>query len=299
MNALEWLSVRPADGLADIALLGAPIHRASISPTSAHQTPAAAREALARFATWDGDHAVQLERLSVIDLGDIDGDDGDPDAASAHRRIEDAVAEAVVRATVLAIFGGDNSLTRPAMMGAARRAGVGEGWGLFTLDAHHDCRPLDAGPSNGNPVRGLVLDGLPGARVVQVGINGFANHQDHAAWAAAAGVCIHRADEVRETGISNTVERALSELRAAGVTDVYVDIDIDVSDRAFAPACPASMPGGLRPPELQAAAYLLGSDPMVRVVDFVEVDAAADVNGSTLRLLASVFLSFCAGVASR
>ncbi|HEV1998734.1 MAG TPA: arginase family protein, partial [Candidatus Dormibacteraeota bacterium] len=78
-----------------------------------------------------------------------------------------------------------------------------------------------------------------------------------------------------------------------------VDVDIDVADRAFAPGCPASMPGGLPPADLQLAAFQLGAEPMVRAVDFVEVDAAVDVNGMTVRLMASVFLSFCAGLASR
>ena len=299
MNALEWLARGTPDDWSELAVLGAPIHRASISLTDAHLTPAALRQALARFATWDGDHAVQLERLVSRDLGDLVGDVGDPDASFAHRRIEDAVAEATGHAAVVAILGGDNSLTRPAMNGVARVTGLAQGWGLFTLDAHHDCRPLDGGATNGTPVRGLLTDGLPGSRVVQVGINGFANHEDHAAWALAQGVTVHRAVEVREEGMRRTVERGLSELRSAGVTDIYVDIDIDVADRAFAPACPASMPGGLTPADMQLAAFQLGAEPMVRAVDFVEVDAGADLNGVTLRLMASVFLSFCAGLASR
>jgi formiminoglutamase len=280
-------------------VLGAPIHRASISPTSAHLTPPAIREALARFATWDADHGVQLEALRVVDLGDVEGDDTDPDASLAHERIEATVAAAFDRAPVVAIFGGDNSLTRPAMRGAAQRRGLSEGWGLLTLDAHHDCRPLDDGATNGTPVRGLITDGLPGSRVAQLGIRGFANHQDHAAWARAQGVQVHRAEEVRAEGLTDTVERTLAGLRAAGVGEIYVDIDIDVLDRAFAPACPASMPGGLWPTDLQEAAYRLGADRAVRAVDFVEVDAAADVAGITLRLTASVFLAFCAGLARR
>ena len=299
MNAREWLERGPVGGGSVIAVIGAPIHRASISPTNAHLTPPAMRQALARFATWDGDHGVQVDSLAALDLGDLEGDSGDDDVAPAHARIQEAVAEAGHRAAVVAVLGGDNSLSRPAMHGAARARGLWDAWGLLTLDAHHDCRPLDGGPSNGTPVRGLITDGLPGERVVQVGINGLANHEDHAAWALKQGVHVHRADEVREAGMTRTVERALAELRAAEVTDVYVDIDIDVADRAFAPACPASMPGGLRPPEIQQAAFLLGADPMVRAVDFVEVDAGADVNDMTVRLMASVFLSFCAGVASR
>ncbi|HEV1996930.1 MAG TPA: arginase family protein, partial [Candidatus Dormibacteraeota bacterium] len=216
MNALEWLGRRSTKDWYDIAVLGAPIHKASISPTSAHLTPPAVRQALARFATWDGDHGVQLERLLANDLGDVEGDVDDDDALAAHGRIEAAVAQASGRAAVVAILGGDNSLTRSAMKGAAWHAGLAEGWGLFTLDAHHDCRPLDRGATNGTPVRGLLADGLPGSRVVQVGINGFANHEDHASWAVAQGVHVHYAGEVREAGMRRTVEQGLSELRAAG-----------------------------------------------------------------------------------
>jgi formiminoglutamase len=285
-------------GLPDLAVLGAPIHRASISLTSAHTTPPAIRAALERFSTWDGDHNAQLQDLRVVDLGDIEGDDGDADAKAAHTRIQAAVTEALKRAPVIAIFGGDNSLTWPAMTGAARGA-LREGWGLVTLDAHHDCRDFDQGASNGNPVRGLVVDGLPGRRVAQLGINGFANHEDHAAWAVAQGIEIRTADEVRAEGMAPTIHYALADLKSEGVTDIYADIDIDVLDRAFAPACPASMPGGLRPPELLEAAYLLGADPAVRVVDFVEVDAAADVAGITMRVTAAAFLAFCSGLTKR
>lgn len=240
---------------------------------------------------------MQLTDLRVVDLGDLESDDDS--VAAAHARIADAVEAALERAPVVVVFGGDNSLTRPAMAGAARRQGLGSGWGLLTVDAHHDCRPLDDGPQNGNPVRGLISDGLPGSRVAQVGINGFANHEEHAAWALAQGVRVHRADEVRADGMAATLDRALAGLRDQGVTDIYADIDIDVLDRAFAPACPASMPGGLLPPELHQAAYLLGVDKAVRAVDIVEVDATADLSGITLRGAASVFLAFCAGLAKR
>lgn len=297
MNAREWLA---RGGRApQLSVLGGPIHRAAISPTNAHRTPAALREGLARFATWDGDHGVQLEALSALDLGDVEGDDDDPDATAAHARIGQAVRAAFAQARVVAVFGGDNSLTWPAMHGAAGTGGLADGWGLITLDAHHDCRPLDGGATNGTPVRGLISDGLPGARVAQVGINGFANPEEQAQWAVAQGVHVHRADDVRRDGMGATIKAALAELQAAGATRIYADIDIDVADRAFAPACPASMPGGLRPPELTHAAYLLGLDPAVCAVDFVEVDASADVNGTTVRLMASTFLSFCAGLAGR
>lgn len=299
MNAREWLARGTPQGLPDLVVLGAPIHKASISLTSAHTTPSAVRAALERFSTWDGDHGIQLEDLRVVDAGDVKGDDRDPDATAAHGRIQAAVTDALNRAPVVAILGGDNSLTRPAMNGAIRRGSLDNDWGLITIDAHHDCRPLDGGVSNGNPVRGLISDGLPGSRVAQVGIRGFANHEDHAAWALAQGIDVRNADEVRADGMTATLHHVLADLRAENVSDIYADIDIDVLDRAFAPACPASLPGGLRPPDVLEAAFLLGTDPTVRAVDFVEVDAAADVAGITLRLTAAALLAFCSGLAKR
>ena len=80
---------------------------------------------------------------------------------------------------------------------------------------------------------------------------------------------------------------------------IYVDFDIDVLDRAHAPACPGSQPGGMWPRQLATAAWLCGQHPKVRAADFVEVDASADVNDLTLMNMAYVFMSFATGVAAR
>src|SRR5258708_283864 len=299
MNAREWPARGAPPGVPDPGVLRAPIPQAAVSLASAHTTPPALRAALERFSTWDGDHGVQLEELRVVDAGDVKGDDRDPDSTAAHGRIQAAVTDALNRGPVVAILGGDNSLTRPAMNGAIRRGSLDNDWGLVTIDAHHDCRPLDGGASNGNPVRGLITDGLPGSRLAQAGIRGLANHDDHGAWALAQGIDVRTADEVRADGMTATLHHVLADLRAENVSDIYADIDIDVLDRTFAPACPDSLPGGLRPPDLLDAAFLLGADPMVRAVDFVEVDAAADVAGITLRVTAAAFLAFCSGLTKR
>ena len=47
--------------------------------------------------------------------------------------------------------------------------------GLITLDAHFDMRDLDRGLGNGNPVRALIEDGLPGRNIAQIGLAPFAN----------------------------------------------------------------------------------------------------------------------------
>jgi formiminoglutamase len=293
----EWLSQGSGDH-ADIVVLGAPISKASISPSAAWSTPPAFREALGRFPTWDATTAADISTLSVRDAGDVEGDRHEPDAAAAHRRIEEAVAAVESPARLVVVIGGDNSLTRPAFLGMSRRR-RDKAWGLLTLDAHHDCRPVTAGSANGTPVRELIDGGLAGTRVAQIGIHSLGNAREHAEWAVAHGIHVHSAGEVRAAGMAAVVARALDELRSAGADAVYVDLDVDVVDRAFAPACPASLPGGLPPDDLLTAARLLGRDPAVEAVDLCEVDAAADIAGMTVRLMAATFTALCAGMALR
>ena len=297
MNAREWL-VREEPALPGIGVVGAPISKASISPSQAWSTPPALRAALARFPTWNAQHRIDLAELSVRDFGDVLGDRDDPDATAAHQRIYEACAQAAAVSGTLVVIGGDNSLTVPAMRAAMHNRPDG-GWGLITLDAHHDCRPLDQGPRNGTPVRELIEAGLPGGRIAQIGINPLGNAREHSSWAAQQGVHVFPVHEVRDAGIHAVVDDALAALRRAGVTSVYVDFDIDCVERAFAPACPASLPGGLMPVELMHAARLLGGEPRVLAADITEVDAAADVAETTIRLAAAVFLSFCTGLATR
>ncbi|HEY8672874.1 MAG TPA: arginase family protein [Candidatus Dormibacteraeota bacterium] len=296
MNAREWLDQEA--GTPAVVLLGAPISKASISPVQSWTTPSAFREALVRFPTWDAEHGIDIAELEARNLGDVIGDRDDVDARAAHDRIRVASEAAALTGAVVVIVGGDNSLTRPAMHGVMA-AKPDAGWGLLTLDAHHDCRPATAGSRNGTPVRELIEAGLPGDRVVQIGIHPLGNAREHADWARAQGVHVFPLDAVRKDGIDAVVGSALSLLRDRELECLYVDFDIDVVDRAFAPACPASLPGGMAPHDLLHAAFLLGAASEVCAADLCEVDANADVNGITVRLAAATFVSFCSGVASR
>ena len=61
-------------------------------------------------------------------------------------------------------------------------------------------RDIDQGLSNGNPVRALIEDGLPGANIAQVGLARFANSRAMHEDAVAAGNLVVTIGEVRATG---------------------------------------------------------------------------------------------------
>lgn len=295
MNAREWLACDAA--MPDLVVLGAPIARASITPVELWSTPPAFRTALQRFPTWDAERCVDLAEFRVRDLGDVEGDREDVDARAAHERIQEATKSAARKAEHVVVVGGDNSLTRPALLGMmSARPGA---WALLTIDAHHDCRPATDGSRNGTPVRELIEAGLPGERVAQIGIHPLGNTREHADWARAQGIHIVSLHTVQRDGMDAVIASSVAQLVAHGAERVYVDFDIDVVDRAFAPACAASLPGGMQPDDLLRAAFLLGADSHVVAADLCEVDANADVNAMTVRLMAATFLKFCSGLVTR
>jgi formiminoglutamase len=293
-RASAWLAGdHLPDPVGSLAVLGAPLHLGSISPGRCDLAPEAIRKALERYSTSDPEAGIDVRSIAVSDLGDLDLAGSPPGEALAP--LCDAVRSALAGADVLALLGGDNSVTRPGCHGAADSL---DRVGLLTLDAHHDLRDLDEGLSNGNPVRALLEDGLPGANIVQIGIASFANSPAYAQVARDSGITSITIEGVRARGIDTAAREALDYL-AERVDVLYVDLDVDVLDRAFAPGAPGSRPGGLMPWELFRAARICGQHPKVRVIDLVEVDPVTDIADATVLGAARCLLSFASGMAIR
>lgn len=280
-------------GRADAALLGVPTWRTSLSPTGAHATPSAVRDALQRYSpTLMGPPVVDLnEALRIVDAGDITEPDGDAGIAETVAR----VAELVDATRLVIALGGDNSLTYPVARGAGAT-------GLITIDAHFDLRD---GVSNGSPVRRLVEDApeaerIDPTRIVQIGIADFANSAAYALRAAEWGIRVITLDELRRRGIAEVAAEALEIAGADAGSRIHLDIDVDAADRSVAPGCPASVPGGLAAWELRALARALAADERLVSADLAEVDATVDAaDGRTVRLAALCVLELLAGVAGR
>ena len=274
--------------ISELAIIGVPASATALSPTSAHLTPAAIRDALAKYSTYAGSTDTELQTFGITDLGDISS----PDHADGEARVTTAVAGLLKTYKLLLALGGDNSITYSVAAGLFPDLSK---IGLITFDAHHDLRD---GNSNGSPIWRLIEAGLPGENIVQIGLSDFANSGSYARRAKEAGITtIHRA-ELRNRKMIDVVAQAL-EIAGAGGREIYVDIDVDVCDRSVAPACPASVPGGISADELRQAANLVARDARVRAIDITEIDAASDTaDGRTVRLAALLVLEIAAGLAA-
>ena len=294
---------QPAGERTDLIIVGVPTSRTSLSPTNAHETPAAIRDALRRYSTHivapgapghrgDENEIVLHESLSIADDGDV----VDPDIEAGEEAAAKRIAELSAQTDLVVALGGDNACTVPAALGVAAAQGGLANAGLITLDAHHDLRD---GRSNGSPVRRLIEMGLNPRRVVQIGIADFANSHAYRQRAKDLGITVIHRDELHDRPLSEVVAEALA-IAGGGGGAIHVDLDVDVCDRSVAPGCPASVPGGLQAHELRRIARRLAADSRVRGLDIAEVDATADAaDARTVRLAALLVLEAAAGVALR
>jgi arginase len=162
-------------------------------------------------------------------------DHGDLKVASRARvrapidAIERGVAHALAITPQLVLLGGDHAVTYPAVRAMSQR------WGRLSVlhfDAHPDMYPDYEGNrySHASPMARILEEGLVD-RLVQVGIRSPSPEQT--AVARKYGVEVHPAHDLGR----------LSRLRFS--TILYVSIDIDGLDPAYAPGVSHPEPGGL------------------------------------------------------
>ena len=281
-RASNWLTEASAEAC-DIGVFGVPAHRTSISPTGANQTPNAIRAALTRYSLNSA--AGNLGTLKAFDFGDV----AEPDSPEGEARTTNLTQQVLNQARLAIAVGGDNSITY-----AVAKATLAQSGGLITFDAHHDIRE---GVSNGSPIRRLIEEGLPGNKIVQIGINDFSNSPEYAKRAKDFGIHVITRADIEKL----TAENILSEaFEVIGSGPVHIDFDVDVCDRAFVPACPASAPGGISAYQLREFTRIATRNPMVKSIDITEIDATKDSEDQrTIRLGALLILEAAAGLLAR
>ena len=298
-RAAAWIKTWDGNTRPDVILVGAPLSRTSISHSGASGTPQAMREMFSAVSTYNLDHDLDLSTaLTVSDAGDalVHVTDSSRSRAGIH----DAVAAILTRSprSTLIVLGGDHSITAPSV--EAFRDRVSGSVGLVQLDAHMDLRNLeDGGPTNGTPIRQLLESKtVEGRNIVQVGLQSFANARAYRELAKNAGITQITATEVAASDSCDIARRAL-DVAAAHTEAVYVTLDMDVLDQAFAPGVPALVPAGLASRQLFEMMFVLGRDPRVRALDIVEVDPTQDARRATVRVAVYAMLTFLTGVALR
>jgi agmatinase len=235
----------------DVAILGAPMDDMVTYRPGARFGPRAIRAAHddSRPSAWHMDLGIDpFADLGIVDAGDAPVTPGD--AHRSHRAVRAAVSSIVEAGAVPVVLGGDHSIAYPDITAVTAGPASGE-LAVVHLDAHADTATENYGVewSHGTPFRHLVDEGIvPGPRVVQIGLRGYWPEPPEFTWARQKGVRWHRMQDIADRGIDAVVDSVLDEIVDA--ESLFLSVDIDVLDPAFAPGTGTPEPGGMTTREL-------------------------------------------------
>jgi agmatinase len=204
--------------------------------------------------------------LRIVDYGDVPVIPADP--VSTHAAIERVVGEVVDAGALPIALGGDHSITEPCIAAIASRRGP---VGLIHFDTHTDTgrEVFGVTRSHGTPMFRLVEAGrVAGTRYAQIGLRGYWPGPEEFAWQAERGIVSLFMHDVRDRGIRAVVEEAIAHV---GEGPVYVTVDVDVLDPAFAPGTGTPEPGGMTSVDLLWAVRELATRVELVGADVVEV----------------------------
>ena len=253
-------------------LLGLPYDASS----SFLRGPAAAPP-LIRKQLWSEATNPWSETLIDISVAGALADAGDlelpPDSTAARERIEAGVAAVCDAGGRVIALGGDHSVTYPVLRAVGPRF---PGVTLLHIDAHPDLNDRFAGDrfSHACPFARILEEGLV-ARLVQVGIRTMSGHQRAQADRFAVEVLDMRA---WSAGVRPS--------SAALAGPVYLSLDLDGIDPAFAPGVSHQEPGGLSVREVITLIQRLPG-PIVGA-DVVELNPLCDLGATTARVAAKL-----------
>ena len=283
----------------DVAIVGAPFDLATTNRPGARFGPRAIRSLAYEAGTYHLDLGIEIyDYLEVIDYGDAHCPHGQTEAS--HANIRKRVYEIASRGIVPIILGGDHSITWPAATAVADVHGYGN-VGIVHFDAHADTADIIDGnlASHGTPMRRLIESGaVPGDRFVQVGLRGYWPPAEVFAWMKEQGMVWHTMQEIWDRGFKEVMADAIAEALSKA-DKLYISLDVDSLDPAFAPGTGTPEPGGMAPVDLLRMVRQLAVDHEVVGMDVVEVAPAYDVSDLTVNVAQRMVKEALAGMAER
>ncbi len=223
---------------ADYVILGVPFDATSSYRAGARFAPAAIREASLNIETYSLRTNIDVEDLKIHDLGDLHISGS---VKETLRRVELVLAEIFKSRKVPVLIGGEHTITLGALRALKGLNPSVDDVTVVSFDAHLDLREEYLGERLCHAaVMRRVLEET-GYRLVGVGTRAVC--REEVEYAERREVRFITSSEVLKNGVENTVER-INRL-TEGADAVYLTIDMDVLDPAFAPAVQNPEPAGL------------------------------------------------------
>lgn len=279
----------------DVAIVGAPTDDLVSDRPGTRFGPRAIRAASCPSGPQLETKVDAFAELRIVDYGDAAVRPADPVRSAAA--IRETVGEVLDAGLIPIVLGGDHSIAEPDLEACAARHGP---LGLVHFDTHTDTGKKVFGLeiSHGTPMYRLVESGaVDPKRYVQIGLRGYWPGEEEFAWQAERGITSFFMHDVRDDGIDSVLERAIG---IVGAGPVFLSVDIDVLDPAYAPGTGTPEPGGMTSVELLKAVRVVAERLELVGADLVEVIPTAVGSADITALVAErIVRELLTGIAMR
>jgi agmatinase len=274
---------------ADYVVLGVPFDVTSTYRTGARFGPNAIREASLNIETYSFRSSIDVEELRIYDMGDLHIS---ASTEETLERLAKVIKEVYDAEKIPVTIGGEHTVTLGVLKGLGNKASK---TAVLSFDAHLDLRDEFMGLrlSHTTFMRRLN-EQLKPAKILEVGTRAVC--REELDYAEKAGVDFITAQQIRRDGVKQTLKVLKQKL--VNVKNVYVSVDMDVLDPAYAPAVQNPEPDGLESHTLLDILYGV-CDKRVVGFDVVEVAPNYDHGVSAIQAAKVIFEMLCSIEKSR
>ncbi|MDH5389921.1 MAG: agmatinase [Candidatus Bathyarchaeota archaeon] len=265
---------------AEYVILGAPLDVTSTYRSGARFAPLAIREASLNIETYSFRTNMDVEDLKIHDLGDLHIA-GEVD--ETLKRLELVTKDLLDAKKMPVIIGGEHTIT----LGVMRS--VGENVALVSFDAHLDMRNeyMDLTTSHTTFMR-RINEQINLHKILEIGTRAVC--KEELDYAKKSDTQFLTVQQIRRDGVEETTKKIDTLL--ADCEKIYLTIDMDVLDPAFAPAVQNPEPDGL---DMRVFLDLLGKvcDHRIVAFDLVEVAPHYDKGITAIQAAKTIFEVLC------
>jgi agmatinase len=268
---------------AKYVVFGVPFDATSTYRTGARFGPNAIRQASQNIETYSFRAGIDVEDLPLHDLGDLHVSTSPKKTVDMLKLVvEDVLAEGKMPVAM----GGEHTITLGILKGLGVKA---RKTALVSFDAHLDLRREFLGLTLSHTTfMRLINEEAKPAKIVEVGTRAVC--KEELAYAKKAGIDFFTSQLIRKEGTAQITQRLKEAL--AQYENLYLTIDMDVLDPAFAPAVQNPEPEGLETHTLLDILCAL-CDKRVVGFDIVEIAPNYDQGISAIAAAKVIFEVLC------
>jgi agmatinase len=246
----------------DVAVVGLPFDTGSPYRVGCRFGPNAIRQASVLLRPYNPYHSINVfEELSVVDYGDAMVRPGETDPSFAL--MDDCLAEIVAQGVIPLGFGGDNAVTYPELKALGIKHGP---ISVLHMDAHTDTWGDYFGQQHnaGTAYRRAAEHGyVDASKSIQIGMRGSLFSPKDITQSHDLGYEVVTTDRMYEMGFEALSAHIMKKLAGR---KVFLSLDLDIVDPAFAPGVQIPESGG------PSAREILGLIRSLRGLDIVGAD---------------------------